>query len=513
MRAFWLKSAISAITVMVAASICAPAKAASERFVFLEPQRDTEGRAITQRLPDGRELPVARPLREGELTARLRTAVASGAAELLPMLDAKARALSRQATDCPQLGTALIVFLSDEDGGFARKDFLLSDGSGRTTLCADYFIDLTVDQKSIDNGEFEEVLAHEYGHVLLRRLLGPIPPTMSRNAHSILTITDPVTAFDEGFGEHFQPIAVGLTQNPGFTERVRNAGTAPADFWLSRRETWLREIGVPHGDFRFDHVPVTAGLTGIDLWRAAQTDYSRDPCRLQSGEAMVASEGVAANFFYRLLGSDTQPAALLARYERLMIVLAEMGRWESRAPLIDLVSRWIARYPDDRERILRLFLEATSGATVSEHLKTQAQALSCQGARGRLEQFVPALRAYRATVDETVNALVKGALTLDAALAPELWLAAPDQRIPASPWSDELTEPLVIDLNTADQASLEYLLRGDRKLAGRILAARSGKGFANLEDAARRARLDKRQLAQLVAMADAATRLPAFKRQ
>ena len=507
------KAAILHLALAVSAGICTPAWAANEPFVFLEPAREASGKALTERTPDGREVPVAKRLADKSMAARLEATVASGAAALLPALDGKARILSRQPIACPQLGNAIIVFLSDEDGGFARKDLFLADGAGPPALCSDYFVDITADAGTIDDGEFEEVLAHEYGHVLLRRLLGPIPPTMSRNAHSILTVTDPTTAFDEGFGEHFQPIAVALTHNPGFLQRVREAGNSPADFWLSRRETRLREIGIPHGDFRFDHRPGAPGPDDIERWRAAQTDWSSDPCRLRSGEQMMASEGVAATLFYRLVGPDLRPEPLLVRYDRLITILADMGHWGSRAPIVDLVSRWIARYPEDRARVMSAFLDATAGATFSPALRKQAQTLSCTGANGRMAPFVAALKEYRATIKGFSGDSKDTAPVLGSNLAPEIWLADPQLHTPAAPWSDDLTEPLVLDLNTTDEASLAYLLKGDSDLAHRIIAARDNVGFASVNDAALRAGIDEQERTLLTSMSQAAEDLPPFIRQ
>ena len=336
---------------------------------------------------------------------------------------------------------------------------------------------------------------------------------MSRNAHSVLTVTDPTTAFDEGFGEHFQPIAVALTENPGFSQRVHDAGSAPADFWLSRRETWLREFAIPHGDFQFAHRPHSWGASSLDRWRAAQTDWSSDPCRLRSGEQMMASEGVAATLFYRLVGPDLRPQLLLERYERLITVLAKMGNWRSRAPMVDLVRLWAARYPDDRARVLDAFLETTAGATFDPALREQASALSCVGAAGRMTRFIVALKSYREQIKALIERSEGGLPNLAANLAPEIWLADPKILTPDAPWSDNLTQPLVLDLNTADEASLAYLFQGDSKLAKRILAARDNRGFADVNDAVCRSALDKEQRTRLSAMEEGARNLPTFTRQ
>ena len=66
------------------------------------------------------------------------------------------------------------------------------------------YVDLVVDADSVANGDFEEIFAHEMGHVFLRRLVPDLPLGYSRTPHASMSITDYPTAFDEGFATHFQ---------------------------------------------------------------------------------------------------------------------------------------------------------------------------------------------------------------------------------------------------------------------------------------------------------------------
>ncbi|ENY81022.1 hypothetical protein EBMC1_11830 [Sphingopyxis sp. MC1] len=493
--------------------VAAPAHALDGGVTFLVPARDAAGQAITERLSDGRELPVGVPIAEGPFKRRLLAATASGVAALLPDLDRMARARSRQTFDCPSIGGGIIVYLSDEDGGFARKDLFIEDGKGRRALCRDYFIDLTVDEASIADGQFEEVLAHEFGHVLLRRLLGPIPPTLSRNGHSVLVVTDPTTAFDEGFGEHFQPLALALTASEGFRSRTRFMAPSPADYWLSRRETWLRETAIPQGGFLFGSARSDPQASGIEGWRLAQTDYSLDPCSVRTGEAQMASEGVAATIFYRLLAESMTREALLARYEKLFTILARRADWRGRAPLIDLVRDWARLYPEDEKQVTRIFLEATGGATASADLRDATARLSCSGAHGRLADFLRNLPLYRQAFAAATDQVAAGKLALDAHLAPELWMTNPDVHIPAAPWDEKMAEPLVVDLNTADATSLAYLLAGNRDLASRLIQARDSARFSSIDDAVTRAKLTPGEASEIARFHRQIGDLPAFTRR
>ncbi|HET6804982.1 MAG TPA: hypothetical protein VFH59_05995 [Frateuria sp.] len=501
------------IACLLLAVVCLPAHAAAPKAAFhlLEPVRDKAGNALEQKAPDGRLIPVARPY-HGKLEAGVRAVLASGLVAKLPAIDAQAREASRYRVDCPALGGGIAIYLSDEDGGFARKDLYVESTPGHRVLCRDYFVDITLDDASLEDGQFEEVLAHEYGHVLLRRLLGPIPPTPSRQAHSVFAVTDLVTAFDEGFGIQMQPLAARLSATPGFRARAQGRATpSAADLWLSRRETWARETAVPHNDFVFEPLPPGEG-DAYARWLAGETSLPADRCHLKSGNAMMVSEGVAAAFLYRLLDTGEGDAAVERRYTQLVTVLARLGQWPAQAPLVALVRSWGEAYPQDRADVSGLFLDVTYGATVSTALHDQAERLSCEGARGALGKFLPALKAYRAALGKAATGVANGHLALDAGLGPALWLADPAIRIPGEPWSDERKEPLVVDLNTGGEPALSLLL-GDRQLASKLVDARRKGPFASLQDAIRRAALDAAQATLLQHLASSYATLPDFVRR
>ncbi|AND67848.1 hypothetical protein ATSB10_03940 [Dyella thiooxydans] len=501
-------------TCMWLALVSLPAYAGvpAESFQLLEPVHDGAGHALELKAPDGRLVPVARPY-HGPLESRVRAVLASGVAEMLPAIDAQVRRVGSHPASCPSLGNGIAIYISDEDGGFARKDLYVERAPGRPAFCQDYFIDITLDRASLEDGLFEEVLAHEYGHVLLRRLLGPVPPTPSRQPHSVFTVTDPVTAFDEGFGIQMQPLAARMTVTPGFRARVEGRSAASAaDLWLSRRETWVRETAVPHNDFVFAPAPPGENGDAYARWLAAETSLPADPCHLKSGDQMMASEGVAATFLYRLLDVGADSKAVAHRYAQLVQVLAHVGKWPAQAPLVALVRAWGEVYPGEKDDVTRLFLDVTYGATASMALHDQAEQLSCIGARGALTGFVPALKAYRRALAKLDARVAAGQTALDAALGPSLWLADPDVRIAEQPWSVERKLPLVVDLNTADEPALRLLL-GDRLLAAKLARARRQGPFASLDDASRRAALDGDQQALLQHLASLYRALPDFVRR
>ncbi|SDC88123.1 hypothetical protein SAMN05444678_106201 [Sphingomonas sp. YR710] len=483
---------------------------ASETYILIEPVRDGGGHARTMQTPDGRVVPLARRIVGGSLSEAIHAALRIAIGPLLPALDADARARSRYPNHCPDLGAGIFIYLSDEDGGFARKDLYLQEGASAPRLCEDHYIDITADAGSIASGEFEEVLAHEYGHVLLRRLLGPIPATPSRTPHSVLAVTDPVTAFDEGFGISMQPLAARLTATPGFRARIeRRDPPSPRDFWFSRHETWLRETAVPNDDFVFEKPEPAAGADPREAWTASLVSAQIDPCRLKNGNRMLASEGVAATFFYRLVNDGPEPPT--ERLHKLAAALAHIGRWTD-APMIAFIRGWGEAFPPERMPATRLFVQTTYGATASDAAMQAAATLSCKGAGAALDDFVDGLKSVRAGQERLVGDIVGGRLAIDAAIGPGLWIADRAVRIPAQFWSTTPGLPLVLDLNSASAADLRLMLDAG-PLADRIVSARAEGRFRSFDDLFDRARLLSMERRRIEGLAAAYQALPRFVRE
>lgn len=489
----------------VALLVLAARGAAAETYILLESVRDASGKALMQADADGRVLPVLRRAADTSVAQAARRVLSDGFAARIPAIDAAARKAAKAKPHCPVLPEAVLVFLSDEDGGYARQRFYMADASGKPVLCEDHFIDLTVDEASIASGEFEEVLAHEWGHVLLRRLLGPVPPTLSRKFHSARTTTDAVTAFDEGLGIHLQPVSARLTQTPGYRARVE--GTAAprlADFWFSRQETWVRQALVPQNRLVFDKETTAARGDAYARWLADEVSVSFDACRLKSGGQMAASEGVVASFLYKLLAAE--PAALEARYFQLVTVLARMESWTTDKPAITaFVEAWGDTFPQEREAVTRLFIATTLGATVSDSVRALQEKAACAGAAGDMEAFLSIRNEAQAALDGAVADVLAGRLALDAAVGQPMWLAQSEVKIATAPWQGRRDVPVVADLNTARAAELELVFTGT-PLAGKaeaVVQARKTGPFAGLEDAAERAGLGSAGLEALRRLAAA----------
>ena len=258
--------------------------------------------------------PVVTRVRAGRLYEALRREAAAGTTAAVLALDE----LAMKTAGAPAGPTWL--YLSQEDGGFARRGFWLQEG-GATRWVDEAMVDLVVDAGSVDDGSFEEIFAHELGHVMLRRLLPGLPAGYSRTPHHSFSVTDQQTAFDEGWATHFQGLARLLTQNARL--RAQDAGLegkADTALWLSNLDRTMRIDGMRRNWFVYRQT----AQPGVSA-QAFDLSPAFDPARLKSAAQMLACEGVLSTFFYRQLATP-DAAALEARYAPMFRALHAMSR-------------------------------------------------------------------------------------------------------------------------------------------------------------------------------------------
>ncbi|HEX5765170.1 MAG TPA: hypothetical protein VFY27_06355, partial [Woeseiaceae bacterium] len=190
----------------LAAAAATAATASEHSYQLLQPALDESGLPLT-RAHEGIAYPVTR-LADDSLRGSLARLFESGFPRAMLALDQLARDIEGAPEgECSQIANQALIYLSLEDGGYARKGFWFSEGDAEPQFCDLHFVDLTADADAIDDGSVEELLAHEMAHVWLRRLVGELPPGASRAFHSAFAVTDYVTAFDEGFAMAMQPLA------------------------------------------------------------------------------------------------------------------------------------------------------------------------------------------------------------------------------------------------------------------------------------------------------------------
>ena len=420
------------------------------------------------------------------------------------------------------------LFLSDRQGGFPAEGFWLEQSDGSVRELRDTpFVDLVVDERDFDPADTDGLIAiyaHELGHLTMAALAGPPPQRASSGVHFTTVRTDGWLAFVEGWGEHFQPMAMDhhaagrggvairataaaageRTWYDRFArEQVNGCWICPANLrfirWQGPGEQRLRDTGVRSNLFIHD-VTLPAPFAG-DARPAFEARMYRDvmPPALDSplkiGPRALASEGLLATFFHRLASDERLrsgylapdfyrpflpdersadldrlgPASLVSPaenvYLKLFHVLHHAFRWGD-WPLVEFVKGYTTTFPDEAEVVFDIFLDVTRGVTV------EASAF-----RRHLEP------GYLAGLRER---LLSGNARLDGSLGPPLWMVVPRVSLGMGVYRYfPVPSSLTFDLNACDVANLRSVPGVDAALAASILKVRDERmAFKRVEDLA-----------------------------
>ncbi len=279
------------IALLAAALLACASSASAASLGVLVPVQQGEEVTIKPS-PGGRAMPVLQPAPDNALRRSLIRESQHGTVAFVLKLDEQAQRLSGQPTEPTWL------LLTEEEGGFAKRGFWLRE-HGHDQYVDQPYVALVVDPDSIADGSFEEIFAHETGHVLLRRLLTRLPAGRSRINHGSLTVTDDPTAFDEGFAIHFQALSRLMTVNSALKANDSGLGRKPfTSLWQSNVDGTLRIDGVRRNWFIHRQLLPP----GDDDAVARQANSSAfDVGALKNGNQMMASEGVVATLFYRAM--------------------------------------------------------------------------------------------------------------------------------------------------------------------------------------------------------------------
>ena len=465
--------------------------------------------AQTQARPNGAgTAPVLRRVTSGALFDAIQKEATDGFTASALALDA----LAAEIAGKPDSGISWLM-LSQEDGGYARWGFWL-DEDGQRRYIDEPMVDLVVDADSVADGSFEEIFAHELGHVMLRRLL-PLPDGYSRTPHHSFSTTDQPTAFDEGYATHFQALARQHTRNAQL--RAQDMGVSARTYvplWQSNLDRAYRIDGVRHNWFVHRQVPLPGDGGAADALERRELSTLFDREHVKSAPQMLASEGAVATFFYRWLGAgDGTPAALRTRYAPLFNGLKAMrgDTLTADTPLLPaLASTLVRTAPDAGKRLAQVLVETSYGALASPALAAQSEALARIGRSGDGKAFVPALKAARQAMAAEVAAVQAHPEKLAAQAGPALWLKHPTRTLATG----EQPAPLFIDLNTAEAEHLATLPGLAPATVHKALASRRQDGnFRSLQEFARRAGLADTQRKALETMAAAARAAGTYARQ
>jgi len=424
------------------------------------------------------------------------------------------------------------IFLGN-GGGYADRGFWLEDAQGQLIdkRATSYVGGLTIGEGYL--GDFGQIFPHELGHVMLQELAGWQEGTLVTQIHQVTMTTDYVYAFNEGWGEHFQAVAVDHTTNADLQAQanqplpVGEQGPyahlarelkgrcllCPAKLslllWFSQRESHLRYAGVKSDLFAHQPAIPEDLLQRRDqydalLYQAIVPPDSSDT--LKNGSQMLASEGLTAALFYRMVNDprlqqtyrepafyerflppgkvvdwmQTSPGELFSPMENVYLKLFHVfarhvrldGDLLGESPTIQMVRGYATDYPDEAEVVYDVFLEITQGVTVEPE------------AFQRVQDWTAEHQAY---LEDLHRRLLAGQVDVDSALGPQIWLRNPDVQVGIGVMDvyGSLPRPYHFNLNAATMVDLRTVPGVEVDLARRIVRVRDEQGgFGTLEELA-----------------------------
>ena len=211
---------------------------------IIVPVLDANQQLLTATAPNGNSYPVFQAAPPSKLVSDVRRELETSFAQQVLRLDRYARNLmiAKEAeahrSNEEWLTAPMYFLMSTEEGGFARFGFWLQDNSGKRKLILAGYVDMVVGD-DCSQGCIEEIFSHELGHLILQTLAGDFHEGPSRKMHQSMTVTDYPTAFDEGFAEHFQPLA--RDSHP--TKLPSDTVATDFDlFWVSAADGEMRQM-------------------------------------------------------------------------------------------------------------------------------------------------------------------------------------------------------------------------------------------------------------------------------
>ncbi len=367
-----------------------------------------------------------------------------------------------------------------------------------------FYIAFNTDWENIDNGNFEEIFAHEYSHLWLY-ILGFDPNKMRSNVyHCVTSMTDPFTAFMEGLGNSLEIVSY---QN-GLEEIARNKFDRLWDCaldinaFLGNRETQLRYWVVPNNRLVYDSL--IPEIEKYDDYSKLHLDYITSsaflPELLKNGNQILASEGFISTLFYYLYREDafqnsfsdpefyrkfnTSPeeiSPLENLYLKILYSISHIDFLNTEQPTIEFIYNYGSFFPGEKEELFKLFLELSHYTTVSSRAQELFSNFYLTGRRAEIENFKASYKEILGFKEEITKKVLAGELGLGEALYPHIWVENKNCQIPPCPWMTERKENFIMDLNSASLIDLMSLT--NKKEAETIVIKRAQlNGFTSLKN-------------------------------
>ncbi len=388
-RSLWRTCVIAPLFVLLLAATAAPPADPPLLVLLDETGASRNGVPVLRLHPDG---------------DRIRDALLRGfSARWLRLYNLEQIYLHKKGGPAPE---PAYLLLSSQEGGFPRFGFYLGAEDKRHAAYVDFHRDSNV---SGYLGAMDQIFPHELAHVMVQQLAGAPPPGGSNQIHAIGVRTDPVMAFQEGFAESIQILALddpetnAASQAAAADPRAREtalarlrayqreltARWAPASrlrmsfvLWFSTTEQSLRYHAVKANAFaRAPQLPAPLLVPG-DPYAAYLLENilpggPADPPR--SAARMLSTEGVISALFYRwatseLLQQKYRDAAFYAQFdasrdqiaplENLYLKLFHVLHARKPQNTMQLIAAYKAEFPDESEAVDAVVHEVLLGQTL-----------------------------------------------------------------------------------------------------------------------------------------------------
>lgn len=155
---------------------------------------------------------------------------------------------------------------------------------------------------------------------------------------------------------------------------------------------------------------------------------------------------------------------------------------DSPHPMIDFIRTYGEIFPEEKEKLYKLFLKLTHFTTVSEYAADRFGEHYLIGRIGNMEKFRESLVSLREFKEDTTKKVLDGKVELEEALYPQIYVENKDFQIPPCPWIPDNKVNYVFDLNTASIADMMSLTDMDYHHAKEIIKIREEqKGFSSFD--------------------------------
>ena len=364
-----------------------------------------------------------------------------------------------------------ILVLSDNDGGFPRWGLYENGAQPRTA-----YVDLHRRMRAAGHRATDQIFPHELLHIIVHDLAGEPPTGYATQIHAAGVKTDRITAFNEGFAEHAQIMALDDADAPPET---RVAAASPSlqrevgerAFERYRRTLAARLYFVPKAQMTFP-IWYSNGEQAQRYYAVRDNLFAREadlPARI-----FTASNAYDAylleNAMAGAVSGQPKPVGRLLSTEGVVATLFHRIVTNPAVQRADQNAAFYARFGTRRDEI---------DALMNAYLKVFVAIR--EGGYDALR----IVRAYQRLFPEeraTIDAILHDVFLGQPAVAPaELWVLNDAVRIGTSLFDQYrgIPRPPAFDLNAASRADLVGVPGVDLALAERIITASP---FAQVDD-------------------------------